>query len=71
VDNAQGRAKGSLDCRLRRQRLPAKTIAQHEEIAATGETPLQYMIRIMRDPQVEHPRRDEMARLRRPMYTPD
>ena len=34
--------------------------------AATGETPLQYMIRIMRDPQVEHPRRDEMAKAAAP-----
>jgi len=52
-----GRQKGSRN---------KKTIAQQEEIAATGETPLQYMIRIMRDPQVEHPRRDEMAKAAAP-----
>jgi hypothetical protein len=33
---------------------------------ATGETPLSYMLRIMRDPTVEDPRRDEMARAAAP-----
>ena len=33
---------------------------------ATGESPLSYMLRIMRDPTVEHPRRDEMARAAAP-----
>lgn len=31
------------------------------EIAATGETPLEYMTRVMRDPTVDHDRRDKMA----------
>lgn len=30
-------------------------------IAASGETPKDYMLRIMRDPTVEHDRRDRMA----------
>ena len=33
---------------------------------ATGETPLSYMLRVMRDPTVEDPRRDEMARAAAP-----
>jgi hypothetical protein len=33
---------------------------------ATGESPLAYMLRVMRDPTVEHPRRDEMARAAAP-----
>lgn len=35
--------------------------ARVAEIAATGETPLDYMIRIMRDPSVDHRRRDQAA----------
>jgi hypothetical protein len=33
---------------------------------ATGETPLAYMLRVMRDPTVEDPRRDETARAAAP-----
>ena len=33
---------------------------------AAGETPLEYMLRVMRDPTVEHSRRDEMARAAAP-----
>ena len=33
---------------------------------ATGESPLAYMLRVMRDPTVEDPRRDEMARAAAP-----
>ena len=33
---------------------------------ATGETPLSYILRVMRDPTVEDPRRDEMARAAAP-----
>lgn len=29
--------------------------------AETGETPLEYMLRVMRDPTVEHDRRDKMV----------
>lgn len=36
--------------------------------AATGETPLQYMLRVMRDPTVENDRRDDMAKAAAP-YT--
>lgn len=35
--------------------------AKAAEIAASGETPLDYMLRVMRDPSVEHERRDKLA----------
>lgn len=47
-----GRQKGSAN-KATRQR--------QQEIAATGETPLAYMLRVMRDRTVEHDRRDRMA----------
>jgi hypothetical protein len=31
-------------------------------IAASGETPLEYMLRVMRDPSLDAQRRDEMAK---------
>lgn len=31
------------------------------EAASSGETPLQYMLRVMRDPTVDHERRDKLA----------
>jgi hypothetical protein len=37
------------------------TIAREEEIAATGEMPRDYMLRIMRDKTVGSDRRDRMA----------
>jgi hypothetical protein len=47
-----GRPKGS----------PNKaTAAKLAEISSTGETPLDYMLRVMRDPQADHERRDKMA----------
>ena len=46
----------------RKPGVPNKASALREaKIAETGETPLDYMIRVMRDPTVEHPRRDTMA----------
>lgn len=38
-----------------------KTVAAVEEIAKTGETPLQYMLRVMRDPKQSAERRDWAA----------
>jgi hypothetical protein len=52
-----GRKKGSLN---------KVTAAQRAEIVASGETPLDYMLRVMRDPSVEHTRRDEMAKAAAP-----
>jgi hypothetical protein len=48
-----GRPKGSKNKR---------TLELQEAVAASGETPLDYMLRVMRDPTVEHDRRDEMAK---------
>lgn len=46
----------------RRPGTPNKATAELQaEVAATGETPLDYMLRVMRDPTVEHDRRDRMA----------
>jgi hypothetical protein len=38
--------------------------------ASSGETPLDYMLRIMRDPTVEHDRRDDMAKAAAPYLHP-
>ena len=48
-----GRKKGSRNKRL---------VAEERAIAAGGELPLDYMLRIMRDPDTEPPRRDDMAK---------
>jgi hypothetical protein len=37
------------------------TEAMLDEIASTGETPLHYMLRVMRDPEAPAVRRDAMA----------
>jgi hypothetical protein len=47
-----GRTAGTLNKR---------TQALLEEIASTGETPLQYMLGVMRDPETPAARRDAMA----------
>lgn len=38
------------------------TVARAEELAAGGELPRDYMLRVMRDPSVDHSRRDDMAK---------
>lgn len=46
----------------RKKGVPNKAnAAKAAEIAATGETPLDYQLRVMRDPTVDHDRRDKMA----------
>lgn len=56
-----GRTKGT----------PNKATAQKAaEIAASGETPLDYMLRIMRDGTVNHERRDDMAKAVAPYVHP-
>jgi hypothetical protein len=47
-----------------------KTAEMQAEIAATGETPLQYMLRILRDESVEPARRDAMAKSAAPYVHP-
>ena len=44
--------------------------ARAAEIASTGETPLEYMIRVMRDRSVDHDRRDKMAASAAPYVHP-
>ncbi len=56
-----GRKQGSLTTRTRE-------IA--ERASAEGETPLEYMLRVMRDQTVDHPRRDEMAKAVAPYVHP-
>jgi hypothetical protein len=46
------------------------TSAKVAEIAATGETPLDYMLRVMRDPTVDHERRDRNANSAAPYVHP-
>jgi hypothetical protein len=41
-----------------------------EEIASTGETPLQHMLRVMRDPEATPARRDAMAAAAAPYIHP-
>jgi hypothetical protein len=48
-----GRSKGTPN---------KSTVARAEELAAGGELPRDYMLRVMRDPTVDHARRDEMAK---------
>jgi hypothetical protein len=48
-----GRPKGSVN---------KTTAARTAAMAAGGEMPLEYMLRVMRDPTVEHERRDMMAK---------
>jgi hypothetical protein len=43
------------------------TAAKAEEIAASGETPLDYMLRVMRDPKELHPGATTWPRPARPM----
>lgn len=59
---AQGKKTGG-----RQKGTPNKaSIERAAEIAASGETPLDYMIRVMRDRSVDHPRRDDMAKAAAP-----
>jgi hypothetical protein len=51
----------------RKAKLPDKaTIARQQAVAASGETPLEYMLRVMRDPSSDDQRRDQMARAAAP-----
>ena len=46
----------------RKAGVPNKVTRELREAAAgSGEMPVEYMLRVMRDPQVEHQRRDHMA----------
>ena len=59
--NPNGRPKGSLN---------KKTVEKIAAIEASGETPLDYMLRVMRDPTVDHERRDRNASQAAPYVHP-
>lgn len=46
------------------------TAAREAEIAASGVTPLEYMLKILRDTQAEPMRRDDMAKAAAPYVHP-
>lgn len=55
----------------RRKGTPNKaTSARQADIAASGEVPLDYMLRVMRDADANAERRDEMARAAAPYVHP-
>jgi hypothetical protein len=55
----------------RKPGVPNKLTAERQAaIAATGETPKDYMLRVMRDPTVEWNRRDAMAKAAAPYCHP-
>lgn len=55
---ARGRKTGGRQRGTPNKRQPDAVI----KAAKSGELPLDYMLRVMRDPTVEYPRRDEMAK---------
>ena len=66
---AKGKKTGGRKPGTRNKATLAKAMESTELIKAAeaaGETPLEYMLRVMRDPTVEHSRRDEMARAAAP-----
>ena len=55
----------------RRAGIPNKaSIARQQAVAASGETPLDYMLRVMRDPASDDERRDQMAKAAAPYVHP-
>jgi hypothetical protein len=46
------------------------TMVRERELAASGEIPLDYMLRVMRDPEQPPARRDEMAKAAAPYVHP-
>lgn len=62
-----GRKKGSPN--KAKSKLAAK-IEIMEAAAVAGETPLDYMLRVMRDPKTEHDRRDRLAGMVAPYVHP-
>jgi hypothetical protein len=56
-----GRQKGSQN---------KASVQKAKAVAASGETPLDYMLRVMRDTGAEYARRDEMAKASAPYIHP-
>lgn len=62
-----GRPKGLPKTGGRKKGTPNRVpTARREAMAAQGETPLEYMLRVMRDGKAADARRDEMARAAAP-----
>jgi hypothetical protein len=59
--SGQGRPKGAKN---------RKTVEQSEAVAKSGVTPLQYMLRVMRNGKAEATRRDDMAKAAAPYVHP-
>lgn len=59
---------GARDGAGRKAGTPNKANAELKAKAAGGEMPAEYMLRVMRDPSVEHDRRDKMAIAASPYY---
>lgn len=65
------KAKGSTKTGGRRKGTPNRaSAAMAAEIAKSGETPLEYMLRVMRDQTIDRGRRDDMARAVAPYVHP-
>lgn len=55
----------------RRKGTPNKATARRErEIAKSGTTPLEYMLKVMRNPKADNGRRDDMAKAAAPYVHP-
>lgn len=55
----------------RKKGVPNKATAKREkEIAKSGMTPLEYMLKVMRNPRASHDRRDDMAKAVAPYVHP-
>lgn len=62
---------GKRDGAGRKRGSPNKaSIARQKQVAATGITPLDYMLTVMRNPKAEKSRRDEMAKAAAPYVHP-
>ena len=66
-----GKPKGLPKTGGRQKGTPNKSVAERlAAVEATGETPLDYMLRVMRDPTVEYDRRDRNANSAAPYVHP-
>lgn len=66
-----GRPKGLPKTGGRKKGVPNRIpTARREALAAKGETPLEYMLRVMRDRLADESRRDDMAKAAAPYLHP-
>ncbi len=67
---ARGSAPGERRGGRRKGTPNKRTAEQREQIAASGLTPLEYMLGVMRDPKAPAARRDDMAKAAAPYVHP-